>query len=136
MAKYETHIQNVKNHLNNGLSITSWEAIQLYHCTRLSAVIYSLKDRHDMIIVSEMVSGEDGVRFAKYHQVASSKTKQDIKQFLLDGCAIDSSIALVKFNCDHLQVVIRDLRKEGLPISYFMTEGIDGHKTKFYSLSC
>ncbi len=134
MAKYETHIQNVKNHLNNGLSITSWEAIQSYHCTRLSAVICSLKDRHDMIIVSEMVSGEDGVRFAKYHQVASSKAKQDIKKFLLDGCAIDSSIALVKFNCDHLKVVIKELVAEGLSIEYFFTEDKLGRKTKFYSL--
>lgn len=134
MAKYETHIQNVKNHLNNGNTITSWEAIQLYHCTRLSAVIYSLKDRHDMIIVSEMVSGEDGVRFAKYHQVASSKTKQDIKKFLLDGCSIDASIALIKFNCDHLQVVIKELRNDGLKIGYDMIEDKNGVKNRFYSL--
>lgn len=135
MAKYETHIQNVKNHLNNGNTITSWEAIHLYHCTRLSAVIYSLKDRHNMIIVSEMISGEDGVRFAMYHQVASSKTKQDIKKFLLDGFAIDASIALVKFNCDHLQVVIRDLRKEGVQISYFIKENEDGSNIRFYKLN-
>lgn len=31
MAKFSTLIENVKNHLNNGLSITSWEVLDMYH---------------------------------------------------------------------------------------------------------
>lgn len=132
MAKYETHIQNVKNHLNNGNTITSWEAIQMYHCTRLSAVIYSLKDRHDMIIISEMVIGEDGVRFAQYHQVANSKTKNEIKDYLMGGNSITSSIALTKFGCDHLRVVVRDLQNEGMKISYKLEDDSKGGRIRVY----
>lgn len=135
MAKFSTHIENVKNHLNSGLSITSWEAIEMYHCTRLSAVIYSLKDRHDMLIVSEMINGEDGVRFAQYHQVSSSKTKEEIKNYLLEGNSITSSIALTKFGCDHLRVVVRDLQNEGLRITFKLEDDEKGGRVRVYTLN-
>ena len=38
-----TKTEKVKNHLINNKRITSWEAIQLYRATRLSAIIYNLR---------------------------------------------------------------------------------------------
>lgn len=134
MAKFETHIENVKNHLNSGLSITSWEAIEMYHCTRLSAVIYSLKDRHGMLIVSEMISNEDGVRFARYHQVANSGTKEGIKNYLMEEGNITSIIAREKFNCDHLKVVISELKEEGMQISNSLESNEKGYLVNVYRL--
>lgn len=44
--------QLIKEHLIAHHTITSWEAIQLYGATRLSAVIYELRNRHGMNIES------------------------------------------------------------------------------------
>ena len=55
MEKFNTHRANVKGHLETKGNITSWEAISLYRCTRLSAVIYALKNDYDMPIETEMV---------------------------------------------------------------------------------
>lgn len=134
MAKYETHIQNVKNHLNNGLSITSWEAIELYHCTRLSAVIYSLKDRHSMLISSEMVDSGDGTRYARYTRIANPNQKREIKAYMMDGNDIDAYIAREKFGCDHLKVVVSELKSEGCNITYKMWENEKGVKAIKYKM--
>jgi len=46
MGKIKTNkTQLVKNHLMTKGNITSWEAIELYSATRLSAIIYVLRDR-------------------------------------------------------------------------------------------
>ena len=37
--------QKIKKHFENGNSLTSWEAIELFRCTRLAAVVSVLKDR-------------------------------------------------------------------------------------------
>lgn len=42
---FETKIKSIENHLIEHGSITSLEAIKLYWCTRLSAVIFRLKDK-------------------------------------------------------------------------------------------
>lgn len=58
----------VQSHLIKKKSITSWEAIELYGATRLSAIIFSLRDKYD--IITKMVDGKDRfgnqIRFAKY----------------------------------------------------------------------
>ena len=64
-----TKTDKVKNHLIENKSITSWEAIQLYRATRLSAIIYNL--RHDgMNIRTELKQGKDdegrGYPYAEY----------------------------------------------------------------------
>lgn len=52
-TSFENKTNSVLNHLIQHGSITSWEAIEKYHATRLSAIIFNLKDRgHD--IVTEM----------------------------------------------------------------------------------
>ena len=58
--------QKVREHLLEHGSITSWEAINLYGATRLSAIIFDL--RKTMIINTEMEIGED--RFGNTTQYA------------------------------------------------------------------
>lgn len=59
----------VKKHLNRKGSITSWEAIKLFGCTRLSAVIFDLRNE-GMKIRTENVTQKNRygnfVTFAKY----------------------------------------------------------------------
>ena len=43
--KFETKIKNVESHLRNHGSITSWEAIKNYSATRLSGIVFVLKER-------------------------------------------------------------------------------------------
>lgn len=61
--------KEVLKHLKNKGSITSWEAIQLYGATRLSAIIFNLKDR-GYLIDSVRMESEDRYgnvsRYAKY----------------------------------------------------------------------
>jgi hypothetical protein len=47
-----TQKQRVKLHLLNEGSITSWEAIKEYGCTRLSSVIHDLRHNENMSIMS------------------------------------------------------------------------------------
>ena len=42
----ETKTAKVLEHLRTLKRITSWEAIQLYKATRLSAIIFNLRKRH------------------------------------------------------------------------------------------
>lgn len=65
MENFNTHRANVKGHLETKGNITSWEAISLYRCTRLSAIICVLKNDYDMPIETEMVY-EDKKRYARY----------------------------------------------------------------------
>ena len=47
-----TKTEKVKNHLLEYKKITSWDAIQLYRATRLSAIIYNLRHKQGMNILS------------------------------------------------------------------------------------
>lgn len=51
--------EKVKTHLIEKGNITSWEAIQLYGATRLSAIIYNLRYRKGMNIRTERVEFTD-----------------------------------------------------------------------------
>lgn len=117
MARIETHVENIKGHLNSGRSITSWDAIQLYRCTRLSGIIYYLKDKYDMLIKSERIVEIDGTHFARYTQIANPNAKKAIKEALLKGECVDRDIARNAFNCDHIKVVINELQNNGVDIS-------------------
>jgi hypothetical protein len=59
----------VKKHLNRKGHITSWEAIKLYGCTRLSSVIYDIRNE-GMKIKTEYETKKNRygytVSFAKY----------------------------------------------------------------------
>jgi hypothetical protein len=52
---FETKTAKIKAYLLAGNTITSWDAITKFNCTRLSAVIFNLKNIHGMNI--------DSVRF-------------------------------------------------------------------------
>ena len=53
-----TKTEKVRLHLIEKGSITSWEAIQLYGATRLSAIIYILRNQ-DMNIINERIKFTD-----------------------------------------------------------------------------
>lgn len=57
--------QKVLEHLVTYKTITSWEAIQKYRASRLSVIIFNLKERGH-IIETEMVRSEEGP-YAIYH---------------------------------------------------------------------
>lgn len=48
-----THVELIKNHLEEKESITSLEAIKLYGNTRLSATIYTLRHAYGMRIINK-----------------------------------------------------------------------------------
>ncbi len=53
----------VLEHLQKHGNITSWEAIQQYKATRLSAIIFNLRNHYDIDTI--MMEGE-GSRYGKY----------------------------------------------------------------------
>lgn len=57
-------------HLQENGSITSWEAIKEYGATRLSAIIFNLRHKYNLDIISESVEFIDRYgsksSFAKY----------------------------------------------------------------------
>lgn len=59
----------IREHLRNHRSITSWDAIQLYGCTRLSDKIFQLRNK-GWIIDTQMIEVKnrygDETQIAKY----------------------------------------------------------------------
>jgi hypothetical protein len=64
-----TKINLVAKHLISKKKITSWEAIERYHATRLADIIYDLK-AEGWDILTEMVKEPDGVRYAVYRLIS------------------------------------------------------------------
>jgi hypothetical protein len=62
--KKPTKIKLVRTHLENNGSIDSWTAITQYRATRLSAIIYTLKNTYEMDI--ETIINPDKSHFATY----------------------------------------------------------------------
>jgi hypothetical protein len=67
----DTKINLVAKHLISKRKITSWEAIDRYHATRLADIIYVLKSE-GWDIMTEMVK-QDGVRFAVYRYISAPR---------------------------------------------------------------
>lgn len=111
----ETKIGKVRAFLEDGNSITSWKAIELFRCTRLSAVIYALRNDYGMAIADKRIYEED-TNYSKYWLTADPATKNAIKDYLLNGKRITEKIAKEHFDCDCIKVVINELREEGLNI--------------------
>lgn len=61
----------ILNHLNKYGSITSWEAIQEYNCTRLGHYIYLLRRKDNYNITDEVIKGTnrygDATHYKKYY---------------------------------------------------------------------
>ena len=111
----DTKIGKVRAFLEDGNTITSWKAIELFHCTRLSAAIYALRNDYGMAIADKRIYEED-TNYSKYWLTADPSTKNAIKDYLLKGKRITEKIAKEHFDCDCLKVVVNELREEGLNI--------------------
>lgn len=111
----ETKIGKVRAFLEDGNTITSWKAIELFRCTRLSAVIYALRNDYGMAIADKRIYEED-TNYSKYWLTADPATKNAIKDYLLNGKRITEEIAKEHFDCNCIKVIINELREEGLNI--------------------
>lgn len=111
----DTKIGKVRAYLEDGNTITSWKAIELFRCTRLSAVIYALRNDYGMAIADKRIYEED-TNYSKYWLTADPATKNAIKDYLLNGKRITEEIAKEHFDCDCIKVVVNELREEGLNI--------------------
>ena len=60
----KTKTGKVLLHLQKEGSITSWDAIQLYRATRLSAIIFNLKD--EGYIIDSVKENGDGQHWTRY----------------------------------------------------------------------
>ena len=63
--KPNTKAGQILSHLDTMGSITTWEAIKLYRATRLSDVIFRLK-QDGYVIETKKMKGKNGGTFAKY----------------------------------------------------------------------
>ena len=113
----ETKIGKVRAFLEDGNTITSWDAIKMFGYTRLAAGKKYLEDKYGLSIASKMVYEEDGVKYAKYWLTADPATKNAIKDYLLRGNGITEEIAKEHFDCNCVKVIINELREEGLNIT-------------------
>lgn len=67
MSKQSKKAQ-ILNHLKTYGSITSWEAIEKYHATRLAAIIKELRNEGYNIVTTMQSNGE--TRYALYTLIA------------------------------------------------------------------
>ena len=58
--------EEVLTHLKKGLPITSWEAIHEFRATRLSAIIFDLRQAGYNIITENITNPETGKKFGRY----------------------------------------------------------------------
>jgi|TARA_R100000084_G_scaffold103967_1_gene60219 hypothetical protein len=80
----KTKHQKIKEHLESGKSITSWQAIQEYNVTRLASVIYYLKKEGLLIEtknITEKNSSGETVKYAKYKLLSVDKDNDQIGMF-------------------------------------------------------
>jgi len=84
----KTKHQKIKEHLESGKSITSWQAIQEYNVTRLASVIYYLKKEGLLIEtknITEKNSSGETVKYAKYKLLSVDKDNDQIDDVKLNN---------------------------------------------------
>ena len=128
----ETKIGKVRAFLEEGNTITSWDAIKMFNYTRLADGIHRLINDYGLAIESKMVYEDDGVKYAKYWLTADPKIKAEIKDFLLRGNRLTEESAKEVFDCDHIKVVINELREEGMNILCETVHPLCGKKFNRY----
>jgi len=77
--KRETQRSKIKTHLQSGRTITPIDALEMYGCFRLAAIVHNLRDEDEMNIRTDLVTNRYGTKYAKYILVKSS-----INQSILD----------------------------------------------------
>lgn len=69
MEKRKTKTDKILDHLQGAGSITTWEAISLYRATRLSDIIFRLRNDGHKIITKRLPNKEGGGTYAVYKYV-------------------------------------------------------------------
>jgi len=80
-----TKTQMVKNHLKTGHTITSLEAIRLYNATRLSAIVFNLRQQGlDIATLPVTIKDSFGypTTYAKYKLIDSDFNPVDVEEDL------------------------------------------------------
>ena len=75
----DSQTKQIRKHLDEGNSITAFEALQLYGCLRLASRMYDLR-KSGYVFVKEMIDVGNGKRVAEYTYISlqyTSKTHQD-----------------------------------------------------------
>ena len=67
MERENSQRKQIQEWLTSGKSITPIQALEMFGCFRLSAIIYILKYDYGMPIKTEMVYEDGGKRYAKYY---------------------------------------------------------------------
>ena len=70
----QTQENIILDHLKEHKFITTWEAIQKYRITRLSARIYELREKGYQIITKNIT--ENGKTFAEYSLISTTLLKE------------------------------------------------------------
>ena len=65
-TKKQTKYDAIKQHLLDGNTISSIEAIKLFKATRLSAIIYTMIHRDKIDIESTTEVSSEGARYSRY----------------------------------------------------------------------
>ena len=115
MTTFETKTSKIKTHLLEGKSITSWEAINLYRCTRLAAIIKYIETRYNVTIARKWIH-EEGTKYVRYWLTSDPALKEEIKAFMLRGNMITDEEARRLWDCECLNVVVNELREEGINV--------------------
>ena len=81
-----TKTEKIKRHFQNGNSLTSWEAIHKFNCTRLAAIVCNLKKkphymRFDTINKTHKNAEGQTSRFAEYKCINAEGHKDQLNMF-------------------------------------------------------
>ena len=83
-----TKTAKIKKHFQNGNSLTSWEAIEKFNCTRLAAVVCNLKKQgmnFETKAKSNTNSEGQKSRFVEYKCTNAEGNKDQISMFSEDA---------------------------------------------------
>ena len=114
-TKFETQRAKVAEYLKEGNTITARDAYKLCGTMRLSAIIHHLRYDRDMPIADERIY-EENTNYSKYWLTAEPSLKAEMKDYMVRGNYMTMEIAKQVFECDYLNVVLKELKEEGLNI--------------------
>jgi hypothetical protein len=114
-TKIETQRAKVAEYLKEGNTITARDAYKLCGTMRLSAIIHHLRYGRDMPIADERIY-EENTNYSKYWLTAEPSLKAEMKDYMVRGNYMTMEIAKQVFECDYLNVVLNELKEEGLNI--------------------
>jgi hypothetical protein len=72
----DSQTKQIKKHLDEGNSITAFEALQLYGCLRLASRMYDLR-KSGYVFIKEMIDVGNGKRVAEYTQFEAYVQKRE-----------------------------------------------------------